>query len=91
MDDPAPTTHRAVARTKWLSELEAALDRCDELASALRVCAADSQEANALRRDIAAAKKEITRIRCARPLGIGENCRPVTQAGLATWRGNRID
>lgn len=91
MDNAIPPTHRAAARAQWLNALEAALDHCDELARSLRHCAGDSQQAKKLRRDIAAAKEEISRIRRARPLGIGEISRPVTETGLATWRGNRID
>ncbi|NNC47081.1 MAG: hypothetical protein HKO13_01435 [Sphingomonas sp.] len=89
--DVIPPTHRAAARAQWLNALEAALDHCDALARTLRNCAEDSQQAEVLRRDIAAAKEEISRIRRARPLGIGENSRPVAQSSLATWRGNRID
>lgn len=91
MHDPSLTTRGAAARTRWLHELETALDHCDELVRALCACPENGEQAILLRDRIETAKKEIDRIRRQRPgarLGSG---REEPSRALATWRGNRID
>lgn len=90
MSDLSPGARRAATRSRWLAELEAALDHCDQLSRALRSCAKTSEEAIQLRIDIKAAKEEIDRIRRARPRAKPIDSCTVLEGKLATWRGNQI-
>ena len=91
MNDLTPAAHMAASRMRWLNELEAALDSCENLERALRQCGSDCKEGRRLRNESASAKQEIDRIRRARPRAKAIDSQAVLDGKLATWRGNQID